>query len=193
MTGGTHNLPSKSTRRDPRTLTTLPDILSCLSALQSEEAEVSGSLTELLNAREPILVSLDRLRSLLPELDSLQNEAQTFKGKVSRTATTADRIGSKVRSLDDEMSRVKEAGDRVNQVIELKVCPLPPFCPIQESDVFCQSSLSALQASIENQDWETATLNCARAMALPLDVISGPFAEKAVVSLLTKRSLIRFE
>lgn len=123
------NLPSKSTRRDPRTLTTLPDILSCLSALQSEEAEVSNALTELLNAREPILVSLNRLRALEPELDGLQNEAQVFADKVSRTATTADRIGSKVRSLDEEMSRVKEAGDRVNQVIELKVCFCSLFAP----------------------------------------------------------------
>ncbi|KAF9451228.1 COG4-domain-containing protein, partial [Macrolepiota fuliginosa MF-IS2] len=155
-------LPSKSTRRDPRSLTTLPDILSSLSALQSEEAELSNALTLLLNTREPILTSLSRLRSLVPELDGLQNDAQVFTDKVSRTATTADRIGSKVRSLDEEMSRVKEAGDRVNQVIELK------------------SSLSALQVSIESQDWEAATLNCARAMALPLDVISGPFAEKAV-------------
>ncbi|KXN87736.1 Conserved oligomeric Golgi complex subunit 4 [Leucoagaricus sp. SymC.cos] len=155
-------LPKKSTRRDPRTLTALPDILSCLSALQSEEAEVSDALTNLLNAREPILNSLTRLRSLVPELDGLQSEAQAFSEKVSRTATTADRIGSKVRSLDEEMSRVKEAGDRVNQVIELK------------------SSLSALRASIESHDWEAATLNCSRAMALPLDVISGPFAEQTV-------------
>jgi hypothetical protein len=57
----------------------------------------------------------------LPELDSLHGEAQVFANKVSWTATTADRIGSKVISLDEEMSRVKEAGDRVNQVIDLKV------------------------------------------------------------------------
>jgi hypothetical protein len=115
------NLPRKTTRRDPRTLTTLPDVLSCLSALQSEEAEVSNALTDLLNAREPVLASLTHLRSLLPELDGLQGEAHKFADKVSRTATTADRIGGKVRSLDEEMSRVKEAGERVNRVIELKV------------------------------------------------------------------------
>jgi len=114
-------LGDSSARRDPRTLTTLSDIISCLSVLQSEEAEVSNALTDLLDAREPILASLTRLTSLAPELDGLQVEAQMFSEKVLRTATTADRIGSKVRSLDEEMSRVKEAGDRVSQVIELKV------------------------------------------------------------------------
>ncbi|KAL9714885.1 Golgi transport complex subunit 4 [Leucoagaricus gongylophorus] len=159
---GEQALSDKSARRDPRTLTTLSDILFCLSALQSEEAEVSNALTDLLNAREPILVSMTRLMSLAPELDGLQVEARTLSEKVLRTATTADRIGSKVLSLDEEMSRVKEAGDRVSQVIELK------------------SSLSALHASIESQDWEAAALNCSRAMALPLDVISGPFAGQTV-------------
>lgn len=35
---------------------------------------------------------------------------------------------------------------------------------------------------MEAQDWESATRHCARAMALPLDVTSGAFAESAVVS-----------
>ena len=127
-----------SARRDPRTLTTLSDIISCLSVLQSEEAEVSNALTDLLDAREPILASLTRLTSLAPELDGLQAEARMFSEKVLRTATTADRIGSKVRSLDEEMSRVKEAGDRVSQVIELKVF-LAAFCFC--SFEFCTSPL----------------------------------------------------
>jgi len=45
-----------------------------------------------------------------------------------------------------------------------------------------KSSLIALQIAIENQDWESATRHCARAMALPNDMISGLFAETAVVS-----------
>ena len=47
-----------------------------------------------------------------------------------------------------------------------------------------QSSLAALQSSIERHDWESATRHCARAMSLPLDVVSGPFAETAVVRLI---------
>ncbi|KIM48961.1 hypothetical protein M413DRAFT_59758 [Hebeloma cylindrosporum] len=149
-------------RKDPRSLTSLPEILSCLSAFQSEEAELSNSLAHLLQAREPIFSSLARLQSISPQLNELQVDASLLARKVSNTAETAERVGSRVRSLDEEMGRVREASDRVGQVMELK------------------SSLSALQESIEGQDWETAARHCARAMALPLEVISGPFAEVAV-------------
>lgn len=37
---------------------------------------------------------------------------------------------------------------------------------------------------MESQDWESATRHCARAMSLPDEVISGPFAETAVVSII---------
>ena len=109
-------------RRDPRTLTSLPEILSCLSSFQSEEAELSNSLAELLKARDPIVSSLQRLQSLIPQFDELQLDASVLTKKVSATAKTAERVGSKVKSLDEEMGRVREAGDRVGQVMDLKVC-----------------------------------------------------------------------
>ncbi|KAJ7098169.1 COG4 transport protein-domain-containing protein [Mycena belliarum] len=148
--------------RSPRSLTNLADILSSISEYQSEEAQLSNSLSDLLSARDPIVASLARLQSLIPHLDDLQNEATLLSTTVSSTAQTADRVGGRVRSLDEEMRRVREAGDRVGQVMELK------------------TSLAALQSSIETQDWESATRHCARAMSLPLQVISGPFAETAV-------------
>ncbi|KAF8197372.1 COG4 transport protein-domain-containing protein [Pholiota molesta] len=98
---------------------------------------------------------LDRLQSLTSHLDELQTDASLLTKKVSNTAKTAERVGSKVRSLDEEMGRVREAGERVGQVMELK-------------------------ASIDAQDWESATRHCARAMSVPAEVISGPFAEMAV-------------
>jgi len=112
-------------RRDPRTLTSLPEILSCLSSFQSEEAELSNSLAELLKARDPIVSSLQRLQSLIPQFDELQLDASVLTKKVSATAKTAERVGSKVKSLDEEMGRVREAGDRVGQVMDLKVCLIP--------------------------------------------------------------------
>ncbi|KAF7295237.1 Cog4 domain-containing protein [Mycena indigotica] len=148
--------------RSPRSTTSLQEILSSISEYQSEEAQLSNSLSELLSAREPIVASLARLQSLIPSLDTLTEDATLLSRTVSATATTAERVGGRVRSLDEEMRRVREAADRVGQVMELK------------------TSLSALQSAIQSQDWEAATRHCARAMSLPIQVISGPFAETAV-------------
>lgn len=115
---------------DPRTLTSLPQIFSCLSALQSEEAELSNSLTKLLSAREPIVASLNRLNAVLPHIEELHHEAVVLSGRVSSTAQTAERIGGRVSTLDEEMRRIKEAGERVAQVMQLKV-RLPHTQPSQ--------------------------------------------------------------
>ena len=126
------------TRRDPRTLTSLPEILSCLSVFQAEEAELSSSLAELLKARDPIISSLNRLQSLVPQLDGLQADATALTKKVSFTAMTAERVGSKVRLLDEEMRRVREASDRVGLVIDLKVYRVFPTSPHLSSPKYFQ-------------------------------------------------------
>lgn len=121
-----------SPRPDPRTITSLPEILSSLSNLEAEETELSNSLSELLSDREPIIAALTRLQSLEPRLNELYSESYLLSGTVSATAKTADRVGGRVRLLDEEMKRVREAGERVGQVMELKVSfplqyPLPSF------------------------------------------------------------------
>ncbi|KAI0736560.1 COG4-domain-containing protein [Fomitopsis betulina] len=149
-------------RPDPHKFTKLSDILSCLSSLQSEEAELSSSLAELLASQDPVINSLARLQSLEPTLDQLHKEAYAFDQTVSRTAKTADEVGGFVRTLDEEMRRVREAAERVGQVMELK------------------NSLNSLQSAMEAKDWESATRHCARAMSVPTEVISGTFADTAV-------------
>lgn len=128
--------PTGHPRQDPRSLTNLPDIMSCLSSFQSEEAELSNSLTELLSSRDPIISALARLQSLVPQLDELHLEASLLSETVSSTAKTAERVGGRVRSLDEEMRRVREAGDRVGQVMDLKVASLVrshPFISLTQS------------------------------------------------------------
>lgn len=49
----------------------------------------------------------------------------------------------------------------------------------------------ALQACIEGQDWESVARHCARAMAIPPEIISGPFAESVVVSIVLSRILLK--
>jgi hypothetical protein len=45
-------------------------------------------------------------------------------GRVSKVWDTSERVGGKVRRLDDEVGRVREAADIVTEVLELKVCRL---------------------------------------------------------------------
>ncbi|KAI0637328.1 COG4-domain-containing protein [Trametes polyzona] len=162
MAAPTTTTTTTTARTDPRRLATLPDILARLSVIQSDESELSSALSHLLSAHEPIAASLNNLQALAPQLDALATETRLLDQTVSLTARTAQDVGGRVQSLDEEMRRVREASERVSQIIELK------------------SSLAALNSSIEQHDWEAATRHCARAMALPLDVISGPFAETAV-------------
>jgi hypothetical protein len=52
----------------------------------------------------------------------LKDESDTFSTKVGVTAKTAERVRGKVQaSLDEEMRRLREAGERVQHVMELKV------------------------------------------------------------------------
>lgn len=108
-------------RPPPRDLTSLPDILAALSSLEDEESEVSSSLADLVATSEPIEAALANVKSLTPHAAELKCEVSILMKKVLSTANTANRVGGRVRSLDEQMRRVREASERVTQVMELKV------------------------------------------------------------------------
>ncbi|KZT36993.1 COG4-domain-containing protein [Sistotremastrum suecicum HHB10207 ss-3] len=145
-----------------KSLTSLSDILSTLSTIQSQEADISQSLSSLLSSREPIDAFLAQLQTLVPQIDEIRLDAVLLSEKVSKTAKTAERVGGRVRSLDEEMRRVRMSVERVGLVMELK------------------SSLSSFNSAMEAQDYDSATRHCAKAMALPPDIIGGQFAEATV-------------
>lgn len=104
-----------------RSVTNLQSLLSSLSVIQSREAALSESLTEVLSNRDQIFATLTRIHELEPRISILCDEGDILAYHIATTAHTAERIGGQVRSLDEEMRRVKEAGDRVALVTELKV------------------------------------------------------------------------
>ena len=106
---------------DPRNLTTVEAMVSALSAYQSEELDVSNSLNERIRDRTSVLQTMHKMESMLPVLDRIEGEGVALESVIADTALTADRVSRKVKALDEEMRRVKEAGDRVAQVMELKV------------------------------------------------------------------------
>jgi methyl-accepting chemotaxis protein len=111
-------------------LRTTAELTTALGTLQNAEAEVTASLAALLASSEPINVALRRLSGLTTQLEEIGQDARLLHENVERTAKTADRVGSRVRALDEEMRRVREASERVNQVMELKVSPRLRFATI---------------------------------------------------------------
>lgn len=105
-----------------RSVTSLSALLESLSALQSHEAAISSSLAGTLSNQQPIEESINRIHSLRPHLEKLQHESTVLSHNVSVTARTAERVGGRVKTLDEKMTRLKDAADIVNQTMELKVC-----------------------------------------------------------------------
>ncbi|CEL51504.1 Conserved oligomeric Golgi complex subunit 4 OS=Bos taurus GN=COG4 PE=2 SV=1 [Rhizoctonia solani AG-1 IB] len=149
---------------DARTATRIEDVLAALSKSEAEESELSHSLAEIIADRDRIRTALARLENLVPALDGLVQKGEKLKRNVGRTAETAERVGAGVRGLERVMGRVKIAAERVGQVADAK------------------ASLAALQAAMDQRDWETAARHCARAMAVPKEVMEGPFAQVAIPS-----------
>ncbi|ELU36392.1 COG4 transport domain-containing protein [Rhizoctonia solani AG-1 IA] len=142
-----------------QTATRIEDVLEALSKSEAEESELSHSLAEIIADRDRIRTALARLENLVPMLDGLVQNGDTLKRNVGKTAETAERVGAGVRGLERVMGRVRIAAERVGQVADAK------------------ASLAALQAAMEQRDWETAARHCARAMAVPKEVMEGPFAQ----------------
>ncbi len=109
------------TKRNLRTLTSVAEILSCISEYQFEEDQLSHLLTDSLANRQPVLNSIDQLKTLRNGFDVVHQKSQMLDDRVTNTATTAARIGLRVLVIEQEMSRVKEAGEHVMQTMDLKV------------------------------------------------------------------------
>ncbi|BEI80430.1 hypothetical protein CcaverHIS002_0109590 [Cutaneotrichosporon cavernicola] len=94
--------------------------------------------------------------------DADGDDGDGLVARVSRVWETSERVGGKVRKLDDEIGRVREAADVVTEVLELK------------------SALAALEVAIDKADWEGAARACRRAMSVRDTITEGGFAGSVV-------------
>jgi hypothetical protein len=119
----TMNAQALSTRPpvSPKSLRDLPAILASLSEIEALEASLSADLATLIASQQPIVDGLTRLQTLIPSIDELLVDANLLSEKVGGTAQTAIRVGGRVRTLDEEMHRVREASERVVVITDLKV------------------------------------------------------------------------
>ncbi|BGO90102.1 hypothetical protein NBRC10512_004040 [Rhodotorula toruloides] len=156
-----HPAPQPS-RTDPASLLTRQDVERHLSALVAQESNLDARLTQLISSRSRLAHQLKSLASLSEVVGGIQGEAEHMAGEIAAVAETADRVGAKVRGLDEEQSRVKECIEMVQAVQELK------------------TAIASLDIAMQKQDWEAATRCMQRARAIDPNIVSSGFAEAVV-------------
>ncbi|KAL8805992.1 MAG: hypothetical protein Q9182_001649 [Xanthomendoza sp. 2 TL-2023] len=135
-----------------------------VAELCQREATVKERLNVLITAQYDLKRSMARLDISRANLGSQAVATRAISNNMlPNTATTAGRLSAAVSRLDLEQARVKGTLDVVEQIAELKTCVLG-----------VTGSMGAAQ------DWETAATYLNRASKIPLEVISGPFAEETV-------------
>jgi conserved oligomeric Golgi complex subunit 4 len=144
----------------------IAEIQATLAHLSRQEAAVTARLDALVASQKDLSRELGRLDLLRAHLGSQVINARAIgSGMLSDAASTANRISSAVKRLDQEQTNVKATLEVVEQVAELKACVLG-----------VHGSMGA------PQDWETAAGYLSRASKIPAEVIDGSFAEQIVPS-----------
>lgn len=135
---------------DPREITSPEQITAQLALLTRREADLTLALNALISDRASVDNALQSLGELTFAVDNLSvqvdgagsvptpkrvvsptrgspflglspQEEEGLVTRVNRVWETSERVGGKVRKLDDEIGRVREAADVVTEVLELKV------------------------------------------------------------------------
>ncbi|KAE9971707.1 hypothetical protein EG328_005436 [Venturia inaequalis] len=158
------NGDSHAAHRNIYTTTSIHEIEATLAELGRHEATVTAQLDTLIASQNHLSRELGRLDLLRAHLGTQVVSTRAISnGMLSDAASTAHRISSAVKRLDQEQENVKSTLDVVEQVAELKACVLG-----------VHGSMGA------PQDWETAAGYIHRASKIPDDVIDGSFAEEIV-------------
>lgn len=91
---------------NPGSLETPADILTALRELEAEESQIDEELSAVMSDKVLLDALLDRIDSVRPVVEQVQQEASELARRVEETADIAERISGKVRQLDLEQVRV---------------------------------------------------------------------------------------
>ncbi|RCH87312.1 Golgi transport complex subunit 4 [Rhizopus azygosporus] len=148
--------------KDFDSLINIDEIRESLRQLDEEENRIDAFLDDTLKQESILDTSLNSLKSIKPQLDTLKVKAATFTDTVSQTAHLAEVISDKVRQLDKEQTRAKLAIKYVEDVQELKFC------------------ISSLNEAMQKKEYDRAALLLQRASKIDSSILKGSLAEFTV-------------
>nr|CAG4643799.1 EOG090X02VY [Lepidurus arcticus] len=143
------------------------------SRLCEEEEKINSELDSLLSRHCHIEAKLRNIAHLIPRLQGLQDDGERLADMINFTAVLADNVSAKVRELDTAKGRVSECQQRVNDLLDLKLCR--------------EGVVSALR----NEDFEQAAAHVHRFLAMDEtllkltagDVAEGPNVDSSLILL----------
>ena len=108
---------------DLANLRTLDQIRRAFEALKCNEDKTDEELEHLLSSHRFIDAELkELLQSGQLQMGKVQNEAVEMSKSIGFTASLADGVSAKVKQLDLAKVRVSECQNRVNDLIDLRLC-----------------------------------------------------------------------
>ncbi|KAG2180985.1 hypothetical protein INT43_008567 [Umbelopsis isabellina] len=147
---------------DYKSLTNINDIKECLRNLDAEENAIDARLDRILDDKTRLEETIYQLSSMKPKLTKLKSDGSRMVTIISGTSSLAERVSEKVRKLDLEQSRVKEAIRQVEEVQELKQC------------------ITSMQDAMLRRDYDEAATLLHQSFNVDHSILEGSFAEYTV-------------
>ncbi|KAI7863063.1 COG4 transport protein-domain-containing protein [Spinellus fusiger] len=148
--------------QDFKTLTNIDTIRENLRLLDEEETFIDTALDTILSNESELHSILGRLDDIRPSLSTLQIDTSVLWETIHGTSHLAEKISDKVRQLDQEQSRAKEAIRYVEDVQELRYC------------------VAGVQEAMKRKDYEEAAGLLQRASHIDSAILQGTLAEFTV-------------
>ena len=127
---------------------TMEEIKAAFEQLQKEEDEVARETQMIISQQGQLQAQLRSLSQYAPKMENAARDAGKLADVIGSTATLADRVSAKVKQLDIAKSRVSDCQQRVNDLIDLRLC----------SD--------GVQAALADEDYEQAAAHLHRFLAM---------------------------
>ncbi|XP_063801941.1 conserved oligomeric Golgi complex subunit 4 isoform X1 [Pseudophryne corroboree] len=136
-----------------RSLTDLQELEEAYERLCAEEKQVEAELDALLGQQGAVESKMVALQRMGPNLQLIEGDAQQLSGMITFTCNLAENVSSKVRQLDLAKSRLYQAIQRADDILDLKFC------------------MDGVQSALKNEEYEQAAAHIHRYLSLDKSVI----------------------
>ncbi|XP_075694366.1 conserved oligomeric Golgi complex subunit 4 isoform X2 [Rhinoderma darwinii] len=136
-----------------RSLTELQELEEAYVRLCAEEIKVEAELESLLGQQGAVENKMLALQRMGPNLQLIEGDAEQLSGMITFTCNLAENVSSKVRQLDLAKSRLYQAIQRADDILDLKFC------------------MDGVQIALKNEEYEQAAAHIHRYLCLDKSVI----------------------